>query len=106
MGNFPTRSEGCLLLGTVFSNCGFMGFPVVASIYGKIGSCTPLIFVVVFSDLIWTIRVGPFFGRQGLGKLAKALINPESSPDNRRHPRFLPFDLPVFMSEPSVSCPI
>lgn len=39
---------------TVFSNCGFMGYPVVESVYGKIGLFYAAIFNINFNILIWT----------------------------------------------------
>lgn len=42
---------------TVFSNCGFMGFPVVESVFGRIGLMYASIFVVVFNIFVWTYGV-------------------------------------------------
>jgi malate permease and related proteins len=62
---------------TVFSNCAFMGFPVVESVFGKIGVMYASIFVIVFQILVWTYGVALFSGAATTkGQLRKALINP------------------------------
>jgi len=99
-GKLPDAERKVVSYGTVFSNCGFMGFPVVASIYGKIGVMYASIFVVVFQTFIWTYGVALFSGGRAWGKLAKALINPGIiSVIIGAILWFLPFDLPVFMSD-------
>ena len=43
-----------------FPNVGFMGFPVIEAIYGKLGVFYTSIFNVSFSLLVWTLGVGMF----------------------------------------------
>ncbi len=96
----PDVERKVISYGTVFSNCGFMGFPVVASTYGKIGVMYASIYVVVFQTFIWTYGVALFSGGKAWAKLAKALINPGIiSVAIGAVLWFLPFDLPVFMSD-------
>ncbi|MCX8012839.1 MAG: AEC family transporter, partial [Rectinema sp.] len=47
---------------TVFSNCGFMGFPVAESVFGKTGLMFASIYVVVFNIFIWTWGIALFSG--------------------------------------------
>lgn len=69
-------SRKVLSYTSVFSNCGFMGFPVVESVFGKIGVMYASIFVVVFQIFIWTYGVYIFSGVKAKGQLKKALLNP------------------------------
>lgn len=61
---------------TVFSNCGFMGFPVTESVFGKIGVMYASIFVIIFQIFIWTYGIYLFSGRSGKDQLMRAIINP------------------------------
>jgi predicted permease len=62
---------------TVFSNCGFMGFPVAESVFGKIGVMYGSIYVIVFQTFVWTYGVALFSGIKGGGaQIRKALFNP------------------------------
>lgn len=61
---------------TVFSNCGFMGYPIIESIYGKTGVFYTAIFNIPFNILIWTVGVSIFTGEKDLKAFKKVLINP------------------------------
>lgn len=71
-----------LKFGTVFTNCGFMGFPLLESLHGKIGILYGSIYVAVFYVFIWTYGVMLFNSRQkggggiNWGGIKKILINP------------------------------
>ncbi|MEW9121781.1 MAG: AEC family transporter [Thermotaleaceae bacterium] len=41
----------------IFSNCGFVGFPVVKSIYGDLGVLYTSVFNVTYNIFIWTVGV-------------------------------------------------
>lgn len=60
---------------TVFSNCGFMGFPVAESVFGKIGVMYASIYVIVFQIFIWTYGVNLFIGKSDKSQLRQALLN-------------------------------
>lgn len=49
---------------TVFSNCGFMGFPILEAVYGTQGVFYGSFYVLTFQILIWTVGVGIFTGKQ------------------------------------------
>lgn len=70
------RASRVLRYVTVFSNCGFMGFPVIESIFGKAGLMYASVFVLVFQVLIWTYGVVLFSGSSIRGTLKKAFLNP------------------------------
>jgi len=61
---------------TLFSNCGFMGYPVVESIYGKIGLFYAALFNIPFNILMWTAGVFIFSGKGDFKSAKKALLNP------------------------------
>jgi predicted permease len=73
---FPLERRKVLSLATIFTNCGFMGYPVVGSLYGSLGIFYTSIYIVVFHLFIWTIGVGTFTGKTDLQTTKKALLNP------------------------------
>lgn len=48
------------IFSIVFSNCGFMAFPILDSIYGKAGILYGSIFVATFNIYIWSLGVKLF----------------------------------------------
>jgi predicted permease len=61
---------------TVFSNCGFMGFPVLESIFGKIGVFYGSVYIVVFNLFQFTFGQMLFTGEKDAKALKNALSNP------------------------------
>lgn len=47
----------------MFSNCGFIGFPIVFSIYGNEGVIYASIFNLFFTAFLWTYGVILFNGK-------------------------------------------
>ena len=72
---FPENDRKVLSYITVFSNCGFMGFPVAESVFGKIGVMYASIYVIVFQIFIWTYGVSLFAGSSSKSQLRMALFN-------------------------------
>ena len=72
---FPESDRKVLSYITVFSNCGFMGFPVAESVFGKIGVMYASIYVIIFQIFIWTYGVSLFAGSSSKGQLRAALLN-------------------------------
>ncbi|MEF9934044.1 MAG: AEC family transporter [Clostridium sp.] len=60
---------------TIFSNCGFIGFPVVGSVFGSEGIFYTAIYNVGFNVFAWTVGVMIFKGKDGRD-FKKAIINP------------------------------
>lgn len=60
----------------VFSNCGFMGFPIIEGLYGKEGLIYASIFNVLFTVFIWTYGVGMFTGGFDKENIKRVLKNP------------------------------
>lgn len=59
---------------TIFSNCGFIGYPVAGSIYGSEGIFYAAIFNVGYNIFVWTVGV-MIFKKDGMS-VRKAFINP------------------------------
>ena len=53
----PKHQEGIYMFMTVFSNIGFMGFPVIKSIFGSQAVFYTAIFNMVFSLLVFTLGI-------------------------------------------------
>lgn len=73
---FESSSKKILWFVTVFSNCGFMGFPVLESIYGKIGVLYGSVYVIAFNIFIWTFGQMLFSGKKDLSAIKTAILNP------------------------------
>ena len=65
-----------LRFATVFSNAGFMGFPLEYAILGPEGVFYGSVYIVVFHLLCWTYGIWEISGGFGAGGLGKALVNP------------------------------
>lgn len=65
-----------LHFANVFSNCGFIGFPIINSIYGAEGVIYTSIFNMVFSIVLWTYGVMLFSDSFSKKDIKKVLINP------------------------------
>lgn len=56
-GRMPDARRKILTYTTVFSNCGFMGFPVAESLFGRTGLMYASIYVMVFNIFVWTYGI-------------------------------------------------
>lgn len=73
----PKSQQNLYKYMTVFSNVGFMGFPVIESIYGKTAVFYAAIFNMVFNVFIYTMGVSMMSGNTEGKKIdVKKLINP------------------------------
>lgn len=74
----PLRKEDKYIIqfSNVFSNCGFMGFPIIEGLYGKEGLIYASIFNVLFTVFMWTYGVGMFTGGISKENIKKVLVNP------------------------------
>lgn len=61
---------------TVFSNCGFMGYPVLQSIYGNVGVLYASVFNIPFTVFSWTFGVMLFTRDKESRSLKKVITNP------------------------------
>lgn len=65
-----------LQFAMVFSNCGFMGFPVAASVFGSEGVMYASIFNMIFNVFVWTYGVMLFSDTNNIKDIKKILNNP------------------------------
>lgn len=65
-----------LHFANVFSNCGFIGFPIINSIYGAEGVIYTSIFNMVFSIVLWTYGVMLFSDSFSKKDIKQVLLNP------------------------------
>jgi malate permease and related proteins len=73
---YPDNMKGSARFMTIFSNCGFMGYPIIESVYGKEGVFYAAIFNIPFNILIWTIGVALFTNRKDLKNIKSIILNP------------------------------
>lgn len=74
----PIKDEKKIIIqfANVFSNCGFIGFPIVFSIYGNEGVIYASIFNLFFTAFLWTYGVILFNGKMKREDIKKVLLNP------------------------------
>ncbi|MFT5872667.1 MAG: putative permease [Clostridium sp.] len=72
----PKNKQQVFRFITIFSNVGFMGYPVLESIYGGIGVFYAAIFNIPFNILIWTVGVMLYTGEKDFKSIRKAMANP------------------------------
>ena len=76
-GKYEGDTQKVLRFTATFSNCAFMGYPVLYSIYGKAGIFYASIFVVPFIIALWTAGVLIFKGDHDVkNSWMKVLVNP------------------------------
>jgi Predicted permeases len=73
---YPPDQKVVMRFILVFTNCGFMGYPVMESIFGSIGIFYASIYCVVFNLFLWTYGFMLFTGVSDRQTLKKALVNP------------------------------
>ncbi|NLC52396.1 MAG: AEC family transporter [Firmicutes bacterium] len=73
---YPEPVKRVLRFVTIFSNCGFMGFPLLQSVYGKSGVFYGSFYVIGFNLFIWTVGIRIYTGREGEFSWKKVLANP------------------------------
>ncbi|MGH4125170.1 MAG: AEC family transporter [Clostridium sp.] len=73
---FPSNKQQVFRFITIFCNVGFMGYPVLESIYGSIGVFYAAIFNIPFNLLVWTVGVMLYTGEKDFKSMRKAITNP------------------------------
>lgn len=71
-----SKKKNIVIFLSIFSNCGFMGFPLMYSIYGQMGVLYTSIFNVVFNLFVWTVGIIIFSGEKGKIDYKNLLLNP------------------------------
>lgn len=72
----PKSKQQVFRFITIFCNVGFMGYPVLESIYGGIGVFYAAIFNIPFNLLVWTVGVMLYTGEKDFKAIRKAITNP------------------------------
>lgn len=65
-----------LIFLVTFSNCGFMGYPILENLYGKTGVLYGAVFIATFNIFLWTIGVKIFKERENCEKEPNNILNP------------------------------
>ncbi|WP_461206578.1 AEC family transporter [Clostridium sp. DL1XJH146] len=73
---YDVDKRAVLKFATIFSNCGFMGFPLIFSIYGNVGILYTSIFNILFNVFVWTYGMMLFTDKRNLKDAKKLLKNP------------------------------
>ena len=71
-----SNNKYILQFSNVFSNCGFVGFPIVEGIYGKEGLIYASVFNMIFTIFVWTYGVSLFTGGISKENIKKVISNP------------------------------
>jgi predicted permease len=72
----PDALGKVLRFTTIFSNCGFMGYPVIGGFFGAKGIFLTSVYVAVFNLFVWTYGVFIFTGKSDRAALRHAVFNP------------------------------
>ncbi len=67
-----------LRFGTIFTNAGYMGLPLVLGLLGAEAAIYVSVYVVCFNILVWTVGCYVFTGDVKYMSLKKAFLNPAS----------------------------
>lgn len=73
---YPEKSKKVLRFVTIFSNCGFMGYPVLEGLFGKIGIFYGAIFNIPFNLFMLSVGVMIYTGKKDLKTLKEVLVHP------------------------------
>ena len=65
-----------LVFGTMFTNAGNAGLPVVQLVFGEVGVFYASIFLIPVRVLMWTLGVSLFMQGDSKGQLKKLMLNP------------------------------
>jgi predicted permease len=73
---FKKSTYRILSFVTVFSNCAFMGYPIVKSVYPETGIIYASMYVVVFNIFLWSYGIILFTGKKDSSTIKLAILNP------------------------------
>ncbi len=71
----PSARRNVFIHMAMFSNCGYMGYPLILAALGEEKMIYAVMYVAAFNLMTWTIGVYLYAGKSGLS-LKKALLNP------------------------------
>lgn len=70
------QRRNVLRFAAVYSNCGFVGIPLLAAVIGTKGIFYASVYIAVFNLFNWTHGVSVFRGKPEKGGFRKAILNP------------------------------
>jgi len=73
---YPKDMKNVLKFITIYSNCGYMGLPILEALFGKTGIFYASMYITVFNIFTWTNGVMIFTGEKDIKSFKKALVNP------------------------------
>lgn len=75
---FGESSRQIMKFSAIYSNCAFMGFPLLESLFGKIGILYGSVYSAAFNIFLWTNGVIIFSDKKKLDRetIKKAMLNP------------------------------
>lgn len=73
---YAEGSKKVLRFAIIFSNCGFMGYPVLEGLFGKIGIFYGAIFNIPFNIFMFSVGVMIYTGKKDIKTLKDVLVNP------------------------------
>lgn len=75
---FKDGTKKIMKFAATYSNCAFMGFPLLDSMFGKVGVLFGSVYVATFNIFVWTNGVMIFSNEKKMDRntIKKALINP------------------------------
>ncbi len=71
----PQSTRAVMSFVTVFSNCAFMGFPVMQSLFGDVGIFYTALYFMAFNIFFWTYGHMVFTGTSDRGAIRRIVLN-------------------------------
>lgn len=73
---FPNDKKSVMKFATIFSNCGFVGYPLIAGLYGKTGVFYTSIYSIPFNIFIWSYGTFLFTEKSEGNVFKKVFLTP------------------------------
>lgn len=73
---FSHDKKKVMKFATIFSNCGFIGYPIIAGLYGKVGVFYTSIYTIPFNIFLWSYGTLLFTDKNDENILKKVFFTP------------------------------
>lgn len=73
---FSDEKKNIMKFSSIFSNCGFVGYPLIAGLYGKVGIFYTSIYTIPFNMFIWSYGVLLFKKKSEGNVFKKVFLTP------------------------------
>ncbi|WP_446899407.1 AEC family transporter [Clostridium sp. LBM24168] len=74
--NYDINSSKIIRFATIFSNSGFMGYPVLEGLFGKTGIFYGAVFNIPFNIIIFSLGVMIYTGKKDIKTMKGVILNP------------------------------